>query len=292
MSTGVEGNPAKRTDKHKKKTTGGFYSEFKKWDTRGKGTHQLRAMVEDMRKAIWYQTNRISRLKYVLEQIKEKYQKRIAALRVKVNTRDVRIKKLVGQVTELKKENKSLKVSEKREALKVSTRDTRIKNLEKEVVRLERKVEVKERRVVKSKEEIRGLKAEVRKMEKGKLTATEKKRQKVVRQLLSKPLTQRIIDLTDYSVRTAMFLKDRGLSIDDLSILSQVHANHNKLMTQDMVGISGRQTIKLKKQGYINNEYIGDGSSGKYWYLTTEGEKTVQDLLNHLSYGKVLEHGK
>ena len=61
----------KRTDKHKRKSIGGFYSEFKHWNTKGKSSLDLKLMVTDIRQAVTHQLVRIRKLKYVIECYKQ-----------------------------------------------------------------------------------------------------------------------------------------------------------------------------------------------------------------------------
>lgn len=261
-------NKPKATHKTKKKTVGGFYAEFKRWDSRGKSYAQLKEMIEDMRKALIHQSVRIRKHKAVIH-FKQEDKSRIHRNdRLKIYSRNRRIEKREEEIAQLKKELRAGEVREQRLQEKVSLRELRIRNLTKEKNKVEREL-------TKRKEKPSTLK----------VSASVKRLQRI----LDKPLSDKDINYADFGVKTALFLLDNNLTHQQLLLILQVGLC-NGIKTDELARISTTVLKGTRELGYIKSNFLGADRKMHYHYLTTDGEKVFNDYKNYLSYGKGLTY--
>lgn len=253
----------KATDKTRRKSLGGYYSILPDWKVRGKSSKHLKVIIKDMRLCISHQMGRIRRLKYVMSTLNKERR----SLKMKIKTRDRAIEKLRedratwrAKMGLLRKE-----IGEKRRM--VESRDSEIKRLRKERGILSAKVTMaskREPKVVKEKP----LPGEIR-----------------IKNMLNKPIDERLLNITDLTIKTQVFIKDRGFTMGQLTALSQVGL-YPKVRKSDIVGQDKEVLKTLESKGLISSQYLGAGRNEKYWYITPDGEQALKDFKNYLSYGK------
>lgn len=262
----------KATDKTKKKTFGGFFSNFKRWDTRGKSSKQLKEMIEDLKSCIWFELGRIKRLKYVIqclkENIKEERHQRIKLERLK-QVREVYKRKLTNQKNKVKTrdanlENKDAEISELEKELKLKERETArlLRELDKKDDKLE-EVRSRKRRVI-VKEVEQPLTLEAQRLER----------------MVSKPLAERSVNYLDVILKTAKFLEGVEVTQNQLTTLLQCevtgYITNKNLYVGDI-----EHTATLTQKGYLSVQKVNRVNN---YFLTAKGKDIVKNYKNYLSY--------
>lgn len=260
----------KRTDKYKRKSLGGFYSEFSRFDVRGKSSKDLKLMVEDLKNAVTHQLVRINKLKYV-----------IICLRKLDKT-----KQLANQ------KNRTLTKIKEKNVLnrKLGRREEKIEDLETELITLEQQIKQQDKEIAKLNREVDKKEekiAEVRTRKARGWTKTVKiplsDEAKRIERIASNGASKQAIQNLEYVSRTANFLKERQLPLNLLEVITRTETLGN-VKTKD-VGVTYRILNKLVEQGYLNASNELKGSS-KYWYISLKGKELIKDYRNYLSYSR------
>lgn len=261
----------KRTDKTKRKTLGGYWANIKRWDTRGKSSKDLKLIVEDMRLAITHQLVRIKKIKYVLEIYK---------------SRDVTKKLLREKEKVAKQRADKLKLSRK-----VSRREERIEVLDEEMSQLELTIKQQDREIAKLNREIDKKDetiSEVRTQKKRGYTKTVKAKltpeAQRIQKLADKGVDERTLNNLEYLSRTYKFIKERGLTLELLTILTQAEIL-GEVRSSNMIVKSYKLLNKLVDLGFMTASGSSAGSQ-KYWFVSPKGKQLIKDYKNSLSYGK------
>lgn len=259
----------KRTDKTKRRTVGGFYSNFKRWDTRGKGSKELKEMVEDLKNCITHQLVRIRKHKFVIELLKTRDNNKVALQKLKT-THQLEEKKLVKQ--------KLVRREEKIESLDEAIKDLDfiIKEQDKEIAKLNRELEKKEDLL----DDVKSIKQTVIKKEVQVQLTPEAKR---VQKIADNGVDTRVINHLEYTTRTLKFLKENNLTLEYLSVITQAELLGN-VKTKD-IGATYKLLNKIVSLGYLqsNNGLVG---ASKYWFVSLKGKELLKNYKNILSYGK------
>lgn len=259
----------KRTDRHKKKTLGGYWANIRIWNTRGKSSKELKEMVEDMRCGLKHQLVRIRKLKYVIQCYKEQdktkqliTQKLKTANKLwekklitdKLKRREVKIDNLDGEIGEL---------------------ELTIKQQQKEIDKLNREVDKRDEKLT----EVRSRKARG-------YTRTVKvplsEEAKRIERIANNGVPTKAVNNLEYITRLASFLTEKKLTIDYLALIARAEMLGN-VKSKDL-GVSYRVLTKLTNLGYLNVSSELKGAA-KYWYVSLDGKKLIKDYKNRLSYG-------
>ena len=259
----------KRTDKFKKKSLGGFYSDFKMTSTRGKSSKELKLICEDLRKCVTHQLVRIKKLKYVIECYKQ----------ADVTKQLLTEKKRLAQVRETREK---LKGRLKTRTDRVEILDGEIANLTEEVKKQQREIAKLNREVDKRDEKI----SEVRSRKARGFTRTVKvplsEEAKRLERIANNGVPTKLVNNLEYVTRTALFLTEKKLTIDYLALIVKAEIMGN-VKSRDL-GVSYRTLTKLTNLGYLNVSTELKGAA-KYWFVSLEGKKLIKDYKNKLSYG-------
>jgi len=259
----------KRTDKHRRKSIGSFYSEFKTWNTRGKSGKELKLMVEDLRNAVLHQLVRIKKHKYVIECYKQ----------ADVTKQLLTEKKRLAQVRETREK---LKGRLKTRTDKVNILDGEIANLTEELKKQQREITKLNREINKRDEKIN----EVRSRKARGFTKTVKvplsEEAKRLERVANNGASIKAVNNLEYVTRTSLFLTEKKLTIDYLALITRIELLGN-VKSKDL-GVSYRTLTKLTNLGYLNVSTELKGAA-KYWYVSLQGKQLIRDYKNKLSYG-------
>lgn len=260
----------KRTDKVKKTSFGGFYAEYGKWDIRGKSSKEVKLMFQDVRNCVTHQLVRIKKLKYVLELYK-KNDKTKKLLQAKLRTNKVienknlinrRLKYRTKKVEELDQE--------------VSELELQIKNQEKEIAKLNRQLDKKDEVM----HEVKSIKRKAVIKEVKQPLSPEARR---LERIANNGVSDVAVRTLEYVSRTANFCKDKRITLDYLSLISQIELLGN-VKTND-VSVSYQILNRLTERGFLSTSH-GTGTSAKYWFVSPDGKQLLKDYKNNLIYGK------
>lgn len=271
MSESLEPKKPKATHKNKRKTAGGFYSEFKRWSVKGKTYKELQLMVEDLKNALKHQLVRIRKHKAVIH-FKQEDKARIRTRdRLKIHSRNRRIEKREEDIAVLKKELRAKEVIETRLNDKVKLRDEKIKSLTKSNNSLQAKLKRKENQSVSTPKKVDSV------------------LDRRVKRILAQPLEKRLLNQVDTVVKTTLFAIEHDLNLTQLSAILQVSVC-NGIKTNELVKITGDVVGNMRDKGLIKSSYLGANQKMYYHYLTTDGENLVRKFKDYLSYGKGLNY--
>lgn len=261
----------KATNKVKKKSYGGFYGDFARWDVRGKSSKDLKLMVADLKDCITHQLVRIRKIKYVLEiykardvtkqLIREKEKSKQKSddkvyLREKIYRRNARIDALDGEIGEL---------------------ELTIKQQDREIAKLNKELEKKEETLT----EVRTQKRRgYTKVVKEKLTPEAKQLERIA----NNGVDTRTVNALEYTTRTYEFLLQNKLTYEQLTLIIQAEILGN-IKTKDMIVKSYRQLNNLTEMGYLNSSH-GLLGSAKYWFVSIKGKELIKKYKDKLSFGK------
>ena len=95
-------------------------------------------------------------------------------------------------------------------------------------------------------------------------------------------MSDRDVNSLEYVTRTALFLKESKLTIDNLSLITKAELLGN-VKSKDL-GVSYIVLSKLTALGYLTASKDLKGAS-KYWYVSPKGKQLIKDYKNRLSYG-------
>lgn len=260
----------KATNKTKKKTYGGYYSIVPKWDVRGKSSKELKIIVQDCRLCITHQLTRIKKIKYVLELYKQ---------------RDVTHKLL-------KEKQHRQKLADDKIALRntINRRENKIEKLDSELDELEQEIKSKDREIAKLSREIEKTQdtlQEVRSQKRRGYTKTVKetlsKEAKRLEKIADGGVDEKTLNNLEYLTRTYKFIKDKGLTFDQLTTIVQAEIMGD-IRTADLLNKSYKILEQLTQKGYLqSNNGLG---AKKYWFVTLTGKELIKNYKNMLSYGK------
>lgn len=264
----------KRTDKNKRKTIGGFYSEFKKWRVDGKSSKDLKLMIEDLKNAITHQLVRIKKLKYVIKIYRERDKTKQTLSRLQ--TANNRI--------ENHKNDKLLLRN------KVNRRDKKIDSLDSEINSLESAIKLQDRQIQKLNRELDRKDETI-----SEIKATKRVKQTIVKEVVpkdvkrlirisNKGINQRSINAFEYLARTMLFLDKHQLSIGQFTTLLQTDMLDN-VNSGDLITKSYKILNMLTEKGYLQKSNTSKGAV-KYWFVSVKGKELVEEYKNVLSYGK------
>lgn len=254
---------AKTTHKIKKKSYGGFYSEFKMYDVRGKTHAELKAMCIDLKKNVFYQIGRINRLRKVIY-FKQKDKSTVSIRdKGKIRTRNRRIAVLEGRINDLKKTIRNHQNAERRYLKMIEARDVKIHEGVKQYNRLERKLN-------------RPIPEVVQK--------PSKEVSRVVN-MLKKPITDRLVNYMDLTIKSSLFCSNNDLTHLQINILLQIGAVES-IEAPKIINFSLRSAEILEEKGLVSSSFMGAVRRAKYYFITPKGEEVIKDFKNYLSYGK------
>lgn len=268
----IEPERVKATHKVKKKTLGGFYSNFARLDTRGKSSKVLKEMIADLKSAVWFEIGRINRLKFVIqclkENIKEERHQRIKLERLK-QVREVYKRKLTNQKN------------------KVKTRDANLESKDAEISELEKELKLKEREIAKllregdrkddKLQEVRSRKRKVIVKEVEQPLTLEAQR---LERMVSKPLAERSVNYLDVILKTAKFLEGVEVTQNQLTTLLQCEVT-GYITNKDLYGVGVEHTATLTQKGYLSVQKVNRVNN---YFLTAKGKELVKNYKNYVSY--------
>jgi hypothetical protein len=260
----------KATHKTKKKTFGGFYANYARWDVRGKSSKELKLYIEDLRNCITHQLVRIKKIKYVLELYKAK----------DVTDKLIKTKEKVQKQIHAKELMRD----------KVYRREDRIEKLDSEVEQLELESKAKDREIAKLNRELdksHDILQEVRSQKKRGYTRTVKEKLSREAQRLQKiadgGVDEKTLNNLEYLTRTHKFLKKKGLTFDQFTTVMQAEVL-GSIKKSDLLTTSYSILTQLTEKGYLqSNNAVG---AKKYWFVSMEGKQLIKDHKNALSFGK------
>lgn len=264
----------KRDDKFKKKTQGGFYSEFKKVNPRGKSSKDLKLMIVDLQNNVVHQLTRIKKLKAVIELYKERDTTK------KVTTQKAKLERYTTEKVNLKRKLTSCENS-------LSLKVAEIKAIElklKEQVRLTTKLK---KDLDKKSEQVKEL--SYRKRKKVEVEKPKTKEEKYLENL-SKRLTEKQYKISELQLfnqtnKTANFLKNKNLTIEELNTIIQAEVKGN--FKKSEVTLSYRSLQSLEGKGFIQSSF-GLNNSNKYWFISLNGKELLKNYKNYISFSKGL----
>lgn len=266
----------KATHKIKKKTLGGFYSNFARLDTRGKSSKVLKEMIEDIKGCVRFELYRIKQLKYVIvcikENLREERSKRIRLEKLK-EVRDLYKKKLLNQTNKVKTrdanlENKDAEISELEKGLKLKERET---------AKLLRELDKKDEKL----EEVRSRKRKVIIKEVEQPLTLEAKR---LERMVSKPVSERSVNYLDVTLKTAKFLEECKITQLQLTTLLQCDIE-GYISNSNLYAGDKRHTGNLVLLDYLSLQKVN--RANKY-FLTIKGTELVKRYKDFVSFGNSL----
>jgi hypothetical protein len=282
----------KRTDKKPRKTQGNFYSEFRRYDPKGKSTKVKDVMIKELNSNVRFQIWRHRKLWYHVHMVKQSFKEYIK----EAKKRERRLQRIIEKkerlankkLTEVREEYQRKLTNTKN---KVNTRDNRVEKLNQELKAFELEKKTKDREIAKllrqherdelEKKEIRSRKRRVV------VKKVEQPLPLEVKQMqarLAKPANKRGIDILDVSTKLTKFCEDNGLTDKQLTSLLQCEVD-GQLTTANTIVATKNILHTLEKLGYLSYQMV----SGKYiYFLTPKGQQTVKDYKNYISYGKTL----
>ena len=252
----------KRTDKFKKKSFGGFYADYRKWDVRGKSSKQLKEIIIDQRNCITHQLVRIKKIKYVLEIYKAKdvthkliaQKKRTAVLS----------KRKLGVENKLKRRDNNIEQMD----AEIGHLELTVKQQEREIVRLSKSLDKKDELIA----EVRERVPRIKKVDKP-LTPTARR----LERLADSGVDSKTLNNLEYLTRTEKFLKERKLTLQQMSVIIKAELLGN-VKTSD-VGVSYGVLTKLTELEYLQFSN-GLVKSMKYWFVSVKGKQLIKDYKN------------
>lgn len=262
----------KRTDKIKKKTFGGFYSEFAKWNPKGKSSVEKDLMIEDLKNCVKHQLTRIKKLKYVIDKLKEERDERIT----------------IEGLRKVRSDYKRKVINEKN---KVSTRDKILDVKLNEIVTLEKAMKTKERDITRLLKSVEKKDAEIKEANHRKKSVIVKEVEKPLtpsakrlEKIASKPLDERVINVLDNTVRIVKFAENNRMQPVLLSIILQIETEGSLRFSESLVG------TRMNFQKLVDDELITYQLTKqiKNYYLTVKGKDLVKELKNFISNHKQL----
>ena len=150
----------------------------------------------------------------------------------------------------------------------VKIRDKEITNLNKQLT--ERKDKVREVLNRKAKGWTRTVKTP--------LTTEAKRLEKIVQHGAPK----RSIENLEYVTRTAKFINERKLTMNDFSLITRAEVLGNVNSTH--LGVTYRKLNKLTEDGYLS--FSNSVGAKKYWFVSLKGKDLLKDYRNYLSFSK------
>lgn len=261
----------KRTDKHRRKTYGSYYSEFERWDIRGKSSKEVREMFVDLKNCLYYNLSRIKKLKFIIEEFKKDGSKANQLKRQKEISKDkqsllvttrLRLERTLEREKNLKSELKNLKKQLKKEEAENFKLTNNMNDLKKQLTSLKIK---KNRAVVK------------------KVDKPYTKEQLKIKRILESGAEEKHIRNLEYVVRTNKFLKQNSLTLNFFEVLTKAEVL-GMLKSKDE-GITYKVLERLSDLGFLNISTAIKGAT-KYWYLSQKGKDLINDYRNYLSYGR------
>lgn len=252
----------KATHKIKRKSYGGFYSEFSRYDTRGKTFKELMLMIEDLKANVRFQMFRIRNIKYSnLKRVEE----------IKINRETVRQRSYSRARGRLKFKNE---VKELR--LQVKEQDKVIKSLNRKITSRDLQLSIKrDAEIIK----VPIIQKEIKIIEK-----EAKPFSSPIMRNLKKPFVGRVHNTLELLLKTKVFLNETpNLTHNQLTLLTQAEAFEGFTSAELTEGLK-RYVPQMLKVGYIHKERL-DGKTTMY-HLTPYGYEIVKKYKDHLSYSK------
>lgn len=280
----------KRTDKHLKKTTLNFFSEFSKWNPKGKSSAQKNLMIQDLKNAVnyvkyrhkrdtdrlkWHIKNRNATIKSLRSELKKKYsdedvKEKLVSLRRTLSKRRL----ILSQKIAYKKKGINLRDD------KIERLEGEIKNKTKEIAKLQRELKRKSEKI----SEISLRKRKVRVKEVPQPLSLEAKR---LEKIAAKPVNERLVNYLDVVAKTASFVRSKDMTINYLEALLQIEVE-GYVTTQDSV--ASTQILKLlEDRGFLSSQKV---AVVKNYFLTTKGQELLKDYKNWISYSKSILNTK
>jgi chromosome segregation ATPase len=282
----------KRTDKTPRKTQGNFYSEFKRYDARGKSSKVMRTMIEELLSNVRYQVSRYRKLWWHIHMVKLAFKE----YKKEATKREKRLKILIEKTEQAKqKATTTIRETYKRKLTnvrnKVNTRDNRVEILNQELETFAQEKKTKDREIAKLLRQHERDESEKKEIRSRKRRVVVKKVEqplplevKQMQARLAKPAHKRGIDILDISTKLTKFCADNGLTDKQLTSLLQCEVD-GKLTTASTIVATRNILEGLEKLEYLGRQLAG----GIYiYFLTPKGQQTVKDYKNYISYGKTL----
>ena len=262
----------KRTDKIKKKTFGGFYSEFAKWNPKGKSSKEKDEMIADLKNCITHQLVRIKKHKYVIEILKEERDQRITTDKVRAIRLDYK-RKLANQKN------------------KVSSRDNNLEAKTRELEELEKSLKLKEREVnrllraaEKKDEVLKEVKQSKRRVVYKEVVTPPSAAAKRLEKIASKPMTERAITTLDVTLKTSKFAEDRGMHVNLLTILIHIDSMTSSKFSDLVIGTRAN-IAQLMQRDLITFQLV---KQVKHYFLTMKGTELIKNYKDFINHSKIL----
>lgn len=272
-----------------------YWRKMTSWEPKGKSSKIKDQIIADMKACLYYSVGRIRRLKYIITVYQEKVReanKEATRQRVEMN-KSFREEKR-GMLRDHRREVKALEaqirsketVANRHERWRLDAKGRADKYKEerdearKKVKSLERNLVVVERRLAKRTAINR------RPIHRVKVIREEYKptrEEKLLKELASKNLTDRGINVQDILLKTGRFMSKRTYGFPLLMAMCRIHIMGSSTRS-DLVTMVSRKIMEYAtKNKYINS--IRTSTSTTY-FLTAKGEKEIKDYMDFLSYTK------
>ena len=282
------------------------------WITRGKSNAQKIEIIEDLKRALDYVRKR-KRLtypkKYRMWRFKGywdglKIQRLRAQLKAKRDPLHKEIRELKDEIARLKTRIRGqrykaspkvvIRQAEKRGASQSAAELASEKRRSNKLTRVNERLTAK---IDSQWEEIKALRATLRRRDNTVAKLSEKKREKIVKvvkepipkevkqylHFMDTPPDKKLAGYEQMVYRLASYADSTGIPVKHLSMIMQLKSR-GVAKRADLREVSNITAKSLEDSGKIGSEYT---HAVKTYFLTADGEKIAQDFINKLRYGKV-----
>lgn len=101
---------------------------------------------------------------------------------------------------------------------------------------------------------------------------------------VSKPLSDRVVNITDTVLKIVSFLSEKDIPLNDINMI--IKGNIMSTFTAQSIGVKSRTLLSMEAKGWFSKGNTGIGNRQNYWFLTTDATKLIKELMDYMSYGK------